>query len=88
MYCNSIPFRSFVQIAFSAFLLFSNPLKSQNTQGDKPGIYYREREHDFGELQESMKFATHRFEFINRTPKTCYCKQGRIELWLYSTQLE
>jgi len=69
MYRNSIPFRSFVQIAFSAFLLFSNPLKSQNTQGDKPGIYYREREHDFGELQESMKFATHRFEFINRTPK-------------------
>ncbi|NDE30215.1 MAG: DUF1573 domain-containing protein, partial [Flavobacteriia bacterium] len=69
MYRISIPFRSLIKIVASVALLLTNPLKSQNTQGDKPGIYYREREHDFGELMESMKFATHRFEFINRTPK-------------------
>ena len=50
-------------------LLFTPSAKAQNIDGDKPGIYYREREHDFGELEESMNFATHRFEFVNRTPK-------------------
>lgn len=49
--------------------LFTPFASAQNTDGNKSGIYYREREHDFGELEESINFATHRFEFVNRTPK-------------------
>ncbi len=57
-------------IAFGLIAIMPNITLSQVPGDDsKPGIYFREREHDFGELQESMHFATHRFEFINRTPK-------------------
>lgn len=64
-------FRSFASIPnFIFFGLFSfTALQGQTPDESKPGIYYREREHNFGELQENIHFATHRFEFVNRTPK-------------------
>lgn len=57
--------RTFIFILLSGF----TALQSQNPDESKPGIYFRERDHNFGELQENIRFATHRFEFVNRTPK-------------------
>ena len=71
MYRINFLFKNILSFVLSGVFISQFPAQAQNTnQGsDKPGIFYREREHDFGELQESMNFATHRFEFVNRTPK-------------------
>ena len=71
MYRINFLLKNILSVLLSGVFISQFPLHAQNTnQGsDKPGIFYREREHDFGELQESMNFATHRFEFVNRTPK-------------------
>jgi hypothetical protein len=51
-------------------LLFaSSPLYAQLENPDRPGIFFRSKDHDFGELRESQKFATHKFEFYNKTDK-------------------
>lgn len=43
--------------------------QAQDTPEGRRGIVFDEREFDFGELKESMKFATHRFRFRNLTDK-------------------
>jgi hypothetical protein len=66
------PFKNtFLKLSLGCLLFIGNLniLNAQNDLPDRPGIFFKEKDHDFGELRESQKFATHRFEFFNKTSR-------------------
>lgn len=50
-------------------LAMYGPLSAQENNTLQPGLLFKSKDHDFGEITESQKFATHQFEFINNSNK-------------------
>lgn len=64
----------YIYTAFLSLTMLAIPKRvmaqeQKSEDPSRPGIFFSSRTHDFGELQESMHFATHRFSFVNRTPR-------------------
>lgn len=69
---NSILSQIHIRTTTIALIILSvsiTDLIAQDTPEGRKGVVFDEREFNFGELKESMKFATHRFRFRNLTDR-------------------
>ena len=69
---NSILSQIHIRTTIIALIILSvsiTDLIAQDTPEGRKGVVFDEREFNFGELKESMKFATHRFRFRNLTDR-------------------